>query len=83
MLSTELCHQSSVHRYLLNKGKQVIAFGVDGSRVSQSEGEDKNLKVHFMKQIKKSPFDQAWGALLKQLVASEAKVHVSFNLETV
>lgn len=34
LLDTDLCNQTSVHRYLTSKGKTVISFGVDGSRVS-------------------------------------------------
>jgi arginase family enzyme len=30
----DLCHQSSVHTHLINHGKKILAFGVDGSRVS-------------------------------------------------
>ena len=37
LLSEGQCHPPSMHRYLLQKGKKVILFGVDGSRSSASK----------------------------------------------
>jgi formiminoglutamase len=66
-----------VHRYLQSKGKQVVAFGVDGSRCSKQS----DVQAIYMKQIRQNGFEAQWKESLAGIKGK--RVHVSLNLESI
>ena len=98
LLTQKLSHQTSCRRYLLDKmpkNYQMIQFGLDGARVSQTDLEYFNMKIteanasaslKWMREARTEGVLQAWISIIDNLVADETKkhlVHLSINLESI